>query len=166
MFFSTSVTTGISSCESEHLPSSNIGSGSLSCGGLLVTSVSIITGISQSSGSTSPITPHLSPNRFAFFFGEQFTQDIDKIVIQKASLPGLTPSNSNTAESLLVGLLGKALTNKNTVSFPGITLTYWGYGRTNGKRIDTVLIDLRNKLTIANKFEIPDLTGNINPNHY
>lgn len=42
---------------------------------------------------------------FVRFFGEGFKQDSSKIYIQKNSLPLLTLSNNNTAESLLVALL-------------------------------------------------------------
>jgi len=46
-------------------------------------------------------------------FGANATQDATDIVIKKADLAGLTPSASNTAESLLSGIL---LTAKPTLS--------------------------------------------------
>ncbi|MEH2065138.1 MAG: hypothetical protein V7K50_23240 [Nostoc sp.] len=42
-------------------------------------------------------------------FGEGAYQDANMLVIQKASLLGLTPLSTNTAESLLVGILITAL---------------------------------------------------------
>lgn len=39
------------------------------------------------------------------FFGSGVFQDASVLVIQKSSLPGLTPSSANTAESLLGAIL-------------------------------------------------------------
>lgn len=44
-------------------------------------------------------------------FGVGATQDSEVLIIQKTSLPHLTPSAANTAESLLVAILIKALAN-------------------------------------------------------
>ena len=41
-------------------------------------------------------------------FGSGTTQDATTVTILKANLPGLTASESNTAESLLIGILVKA----------------------------------------------------------
>lgn len=44
-------------------------------------------------------------------FGKGATQDDEYLVIQKSDLPGLTPNANNTAESLLAGIIIKALEN-------------------------------------------------------
>jgi hypothetical protein len=44
-------------------------------------------------------------------FGAGTTQDANSITLLKSNMPGLTPSSSNTAESLLVGIVLKAKVN-------------------------------------------------------
>jgi len=120
------------------------------------TSQSIFTALSFARGNFNTLTPHFSPNLFSYFFGSSAVQTINSITIQKSDLPGLTPTVSNTAESLFVGLLSVPLAGKNIVEFPGITFKYWGYGKDGNKRVDTLLIDIRKKLTITNSYELPE----------
>jgi hypothetical protein len=109
---------------------------------------------------------YFPPNHFTYFFGSAAIQTINSITIQKSDLPGLNPLVNNTAESLFVGLLGIALSGKNIVEFPSITLKYWGYGSTEGKRIDTVLVDIRKKIIFTNEYEIPVDSSVIDPDNY
>lgn len=44
-------------------------------------------------------------------FGVNVFEDSEKIVIKKTDLPGLTPSLTNTSESLLIGIVLKFLEN-------------------------------------------------------
>ncbi|MBH8575459.1 hypothetical protein I8752_21090 [Nostocaceae cyanobacterium CENA369] len=53
----------------------------------------------------------LLPLTLTQIFGAGATQDSQYLVIPKSDLPGLTPSSNNTAESLVVALLLKALEN-------------------------------------------------------
>jgi hypothetical protein len=50
-------------------------------------------------------------------FGTGATQDATTITIQKSSLPRLTPSASNTAESLFTGIVLKAQAQLTQTSF-------------------------------------------------
>ncbi|MBD2243223.1 hypothetical protein H6G26_06205 [Nostoc sp. FACHB-888] len=50
-------------------------------------------------------------------FGAGAMQDATSITIQKAALPRLNPNSSNTAESLLVGILLKAEATLTQTSF-------------------------------------------------
>ena len=50
-------------------------------------------------------------------FGAGATQDSSSITIQKAALPRLTASASNSAESLLTGILLMAQTNLSQTNF-------------------------------------------------
>lgn len=59
-------------------------------------------------------------------FGASATQSIDFITIQKSELPGLTPTTSNNAEALVVGILIKILAN-----FEGLIVTENGVVITN-----------------------------------
>jgi hypothetical protein len=52
-------------------------------------------------------------------FGAGATQDENTITIQKSSLPRLTPSANNTAESLLTGIVLKAQTSLTQTNFDG-----------------------------------------------
>jgi hypothetical protein len=52
-------------------------------------------------------------------FGAGATQDATTITIQKTSLPRLTPSANNTAESLFTGIILKAQTSLTQTSFDG-----------------------------------------------
>jgi len=130
------------------------------------TSQSIFTALSFARGNFNTLNPHFSPNLFSYFFGSSAVQTINSITIQKSDLPGLTRTVNNTAESLFVGLLCIALSGKNIVEFPGITFKYWGYGKDGNKRIDTVLVDIRNKLTVINTYEIQDITTTVDPDDY
>ncbi|WP_414573362.1 hypothetical protein [Nostoc sp. CCY 9925] len=88
------------------------------------------------------LEPHFTPDVFRTLFGDNAFQDANKLVIHKDELPGLTPSISNTAESLLVGLINRSIANSGGVNFLKISINYWGRGYTDGLRIDTVLIDM------------------------
>lgn len=57
----------------------------------------------------------------ADIFGVGATQDASTITIPKSSLPRLTPSANNTAESLLVGIVLKAQTVLTQTSFDANT---------------------------------------------
>ncbi|MCC5606647.1 hypothetical protein LC612_07565 [Nostoc sp. CHAB 5834] len=50
-------------------------------------------------------------------FGAGATQDASTITIQKSSLPRLTPSANNTAESLFTGIVLKGQTNLTQTNF-------------------------------------------------
>ena len=68
----------------------------------------------------------MEPN-ITFVFGTNATQTATTLTITKADLPGLTPSSTNTAESLLVGILLRAKTqltpaNQETNSEQSITI--------------------------------------------
>ncbi|MBN3882130.1 MAG: hypothetical protein HWQ44_03830 [Nostoc sp. JL34] len=59
-------------------------------------------------------------------FGPGTTQDASSITLLKSNMPGLTASSSNTAESLLVGIVLKAkvnLTADNQTSNPDQSIT-------------------------------------------
>ncbi|MEH2145297.1 hypothetical protein [Nostoc sp.] len=118
-------------------------------------------------GSTQlQLNAFFSPEHFKFIFGQNAVQNINSLIIQKRDIPQLTPAVNNSAESLLIGLLSIALSGKNVVELPEITFKYWGYGKSGDKRIDTVLIDIRNQLILTNTYEIPETTTVINPNDY
>ena len=106
------------------------------------------------------------PEHFKFIFGDKALQDSIVITIQKSDIPGLTASTVNTAESLFVGLINIALSGKDTVELPGISFKYWGYSKNGSKQIDTVLIDIRNKLIPINGYEIPEISLTIDPDDY
>ncbi|MFN6484629.1 MULTISPECIES: hypothetical protein [unclassified Nostoc] len=110
--------------------------------------------------------PLIAPNIFKALFGANAVQTATTLTIKKSDIPLLTPSNNNTAESLLVGLLSIVLNNKLVIEFNELTFTYQGYGKTEGKRIDTITIDIRNSLTPTNKYELPEINAVINPNNY
>lgn len=112
------------------------------------------------------LTVFFPPNHFNFLFGNNGIQTNATVIIQKSDLIGLNPSVNNSAESLLVGILNKILGGRNKVEFPEITFTYWGYGHTEGMRIDTILIDFRNKLTTLNIYELPEISTIIDPDNY
>ena len=54
---------------------------------------------------------------FESVFGASAVQDLSSITIAKSDLPGLTASASNTAESLLVGILLKVQTALSQTNF-------------------------------------------------
>lgn len=59
------------------------------------------------------------------FFGNGVFQDANVLIIQKSSLPGLTPSVVNTAESLLAAILllvSQSIKGQITANSQGITI--------------------------------------------
>ena len=127
---------------------------------------SSISTLTNSGGKVIENRCKLAPNMFAFLFGENASQDIDSIVITKNDLVGLTPTNHNTAESLLVAIIYRILVNKSKVFTPKIDMEYWGFGHDSNIRIDTVILRLHNLLNINIANNEISLTNSVNPSDY
>lgn len=120
----------------------------------------------RSTGNLKTLSnPYLPPNVFTFIFGVNASQNINSLIIKKNDLYGLTPANNNTAESLVVGIINRLLGGSAACEFPKFSSKYWGYGTDEGKRIDTVLIHLRNNLSTSNN-EIAEYNTTIDPDSY
>jgi hypothetical protein len=109
--------------------------------------------------------PYFPPNTFSFIFGQSAYQTINSLVINKSELFGLTPNSNNTAESLLVGIINRLLGGSLSSEFPKLSTKYWGYGNDEGNRIDTVVINIRNSLTVTSN-EIAEYNYTIDPDSY
>ena len=128
---------------------------------------SISTGVIQSIGNFNHfLNPFFPPDHFYFLFGASARQTVNSLIIQKSDLFGLTASANNTPESLLVALLFRNVLSNKSVQLAEISFTYWGRGSTDGKCIDTFLIDIRDKLIPTNSSELPQISNTINPNSY
>jgi hypothetical protein len=125
------------------------------------------TGVFVSTAKEFTITTHFTPDAFKFFFGESAIQDINSITIQKSELLGLTPALSNSAESLFVALINRMIGANKGISFLKLGTTYWGYGYNQGKRTDTILIDLFNIASYNGNLLIDiNYNAKANPNNY
>jgi hypothetical protein len=169
MFISNLISTCLLTCLSESLEFKQFSGGATQSNASTVDVNPLSTGISQGiSNFQAKINPFFSPDRFKFFFGDNAVQTIDSIAIQKSDIPFLTPDANNTAESLLVGILGIALSGKNVCEFPGMKFYYWGTGKINGLSITTVLISFYNSLMsdANNDTDMSSFDDAINPNIY
>jgi hypothetical protein len=126
-----------------------------------------ISGLTFSIGiKNEPLNIRFPPNMYTALFGEGFFQSSSIVRINKSDLPGLTPTANNTAESLLVALIARNLLSGNKVLYLKIGVEFWGYGYSNGKRIDTLLIHLFNYLAVASSYEVADYDNSVNPMNY
>jgi hypothetical protein len=115
---------------------------------------------------TNNLATIFPPDMFTFLFGANATQSINHLTINKADLIGLTAHPSNTAESLLIGIIGRILIGKNNVFTPKIDFNYWGYGINEGMRTDTVLIKFNRLLAITDTYEINDTATPLTPTDF
>lgn len=78
-----------------------------------------------------------SLSTFQSYFGLNSWQDTDFIYINKADLPRLTPNNSNTAESLFIGILNNIL--NNTDEYSGTVNAFFWRANKESKKLQFVL---------------------------
>lgn len=104
---------------------------------------------------------HQSP--FQSIFGLNARQDATQIIIKKNDLIGLSPATSNTAESLLAGILVNSL--RIGVSNEKININLWGKYIANNKSNHQIIIDLLNLLNITD-YEYTNYLESINPMDY
>lgn len=100
---------------------------------------------------------------FQSIFGINARQDINQITIKKSDLIGLSPIASNTAESLLVGIIVNSL--RIGVVNEKINITLWGKYIDDEKSNHQIIIDLLNLLNITD-YEYTNYLESINPMDY
>ncbi len=100
---------------------------------------------------------------FQAIFGLQAKQSLSTLIIQKNELIGLTVQANNTAESLLVSVLIRAI---NTETKNKISIYKWNTSFANSKIVNTIIFELLNVLTPVDIYELPELTNTINPMNY
>lgn len=168
MFFGMSVDTGLISSEGRYINSQPLSTVTVLSNAQVIGINLFSPGILQSVGNFQiKLNPYFSPSRFSYFFGANAVQDLSKIVIKKSDLFGLRPLPNNTAESLLAGIITTLLSGQKGVNFPSISLDYWGYGYTDGKKIDTVIINLFNLAAYDGNILLDsNYSLNVNPNQY
>ncbi|MHC5718674.1 MAG: hypothetical protein ACYTX0_43055 [Nostoc sp.] len=101
----------------------------------------------------------------AQIFGANATQDATSLTIHKADLTGLTPSSSNTAESLLAGIVvfgQTTLTSANQTSNPDQSITITD---SNDNIVTRSSIPYRRKTKII-AFDKPDNGSAFDPDDY
>ena len=125
-----------------------------------------LTGITYSAGRVvENINIRIAPNIFTLLFGDNATQNVSGIIINKNDLT-LTPKDENTGESLLVGILYRNLLNTKKIFTPKVDFEYWGRGFNDNQQIDTIIVSVYNPLPITDTYEISDYTSNVNPMDY
>lgn len=126
---------------------------------------------SQITTTTSPVVSYSIPNfrdyltPFQLIFGVSSRQTATHLIVSKSDFITLNASLNNTAESLLVGLLIRALAS---TPYPNEKLepSLWGVVVRNNFKTHTVLIKLNNLLNKLDTYEIQDYDEVIKPMDY
>lgn len=105
------------------------------------------------------------PSALQGLFGAGAIQNSSTVIIKKAGLPGLTPRFDNTAESLLVGLLLNLIAYAKGDETGKIEANLWEV-KPGNYSLNTIVIFLRARVTVVDKYEISDFPNAINPNDY
>jgi hypothetical protein len=106
------------------------------------------------------------PSVFNALFGNA-TQTLNQLIIQKSDFPGLTASPTNSAQSLLVGLIYRCFLMNGVDTNGKISISFWRESLSSGKRTISLVISFYSALPVTDTVtNYATQYSKINPNDF